>query len=31
MLFANTGQVVKSGGKVTIVIGNFRVEHVQVE
>ena len=31
MLFANRGQVVKSGSIVTIAIGDFRVEHLEVE
>ena len=31
MLFANRGQVVKPGSKVTIAIGDFRVEHLEVE
>ena len=31
MLFANRGQVVKRGSRVTITIGDFRVEHLLVE
>jgi len=31
ILFANQGRVVKRGGKVTIVIGDYKIEHVTVE
>ena len=31
MLFANAGCAVKSGGKVTVVIGDFRAENLKVE
>ncbi|MBI5443628.1 MAG: hypothetical protein HY900_20765 [Deltaproteobacteria bacterium] len=31
MLFANTGSLVKSGNKVTVVIGDFRAENLLVE
>jgi hypothetical protein len=31
MFFANPGRAVKAGDKVTIVIGDFRVEHLVVE
>ena len=31
MLFANSGRLVKSGRKVTVVIGEFRVENLTVE
>lgn len=31
MMFANPGQYVKAGDKVTVVIGDFRIEHLTVE
>lgn len=31
MMFANPGQYVKAGDRVTIVFGNYRIEHLQVE
>jgi len=31
ILFANPGQVVKSGSKVTVIIGDFKVENLAVE
>lgn len=31
MMFANPGQYVKAGDKVTVVIGDFRLEHLTVE
>ena len=31
MLFANTGSLIKSGRKVTVVIGDFKVENLTVE
>jgi hypothetical protein len=31
VLFANAGRMVKPGGKVTVVIGNFRAENLVVE
>jgi hypothetical protein len=30
ILFSNTGKVIKSGSKVTLVIGNFRMENIVV-
>ena len=31
MMFANPGQYVKAGDKVTVVVGEFRIEHLTVE
>jgi hypothetical protein len=31
ILFSNPGQLVKAGDKVTVVIGDFRAEHLTVE
>lgn len=31
MMFANPAMLLKKGGKVTVVIGNFKVENLSVE
>jgi hypothetical protein len=31
MLFANAGKYVKSGDKVTVIFGDYRMEHLTVE
>jgi hypothetical protein len=31
MMFANPGQYVKAGDKVTVVFGDYRIEHLAVE